>query len=206
MKINPSGYQVQPFFPLVSGKYYTGPHITLSNSSYLVLDDTFVAYPFWLPVAASFDRMGTRSVVAPTTSGTARFGVYRDDGTCYPGDLVQDIGDAQEQSLLGAEGDKLATVSWTLPPDHYWLAFIATFVGGSPSIQGCVATQMLNLMGLNQIDIAATTSLTRDAAIIGSYTWAPGDDLPTPFPTAGMSRSAGTASTALLPLIVLRAL
>lgn len=95
-------------------------------------------YPFVLP------RKGTLSGIAfeistawGTTAGNVRYGLFADNGSMSPGDLISDYG------LVAATlGVKANTVSTALNPGTYWVAL--SMLGGSGTAGQARAAQGLH--------------------------------------------------------------
>lgn len=101
---------------LQSGSYYTIPFLgNTSNGGYPL--NTILVMPFWLGIAATFDRLAFNVTFASTTGGVCRLGIYNSDGA-VPTSLVLDAGTVGTTST----GVKQITISQALQPGMYWLA------------------------------------------------------------------------------------
>ncbi len=114
-----------------AGNYYCEAVLPTDNLNFTkgLGVDLLYAYPFLVPVTQSFDRIAC--VVTTFAAGaTIRIGIYEDDGSVYPGDLVVDSGE-----LSGASsGLKETTLSETVTPGLYWLAIMAGT--NNPTVRG----------------------------------------------------------------------
>lgn len=109
------GGAVNPFAFRRSGRCYTTWDYYTSTTM-IPVRDTLYAYPFIVPVSQSFDRM-IIEVTTARTNGEARIGIYEDDGSIYPGDLVV----ASAAIDCTANGFKPQVIAETLTAGLYWL-------------------------------------------------------------------------------------
>ncbi len=81
--------------------------------------DTIYATPFMVPRRTTWDRIAIRVSTAGGAGAKCRLGIYRDNGACYPGELVADGGEVDCETT----GTKAITISQQLTKGLYWLAF-----------------------------------------------------------------------------------
>ncbi|GAA0360918.1 hypothetical protein [Bacillus horti] len=100
-----------------SGSWRTNTAVAGPTSeSILIGANLFDAYPFLVTETSSYNALGIR-VDVPATTGTARLGVYKDNGSCYPGERMVDAGTLP----VTETGVKTAEINVTLTPGLYWL-------------------------------------------------------------------------------------
>lgn len=87
-------------------------------------------YPMQVQRSVTVDRIGIR-VVTGQPATTVRLGIYKDDGTGRPGQLVLDAGTVD----ASATGDVTITISTTLTPGHYWVGGVSQGTGTAPTVQ-----------------------------------------------------------------------
>jgi hypothetical protein len=88
--------------------------------------DTLWALPFIVPRKQSFDLLTIRISTVATTGGVARTGIYKDDGSCYPGALYFDSGSI-DTTTPAAPSNRDTTITSGLQPFEpglYWLAVV----------------------------------------------------------------------------------
>ena len=103
---------------LRSGAYHSSQSCGEVTTWSSIADRLYV-YPFYVPLRTTFDRISIH--VTAEAAGSARLGVYADDGSIYPGDLVLDAGTVS----VGTAGQKEIEISLMLEPGLYWLAFMS---------------------------------------------------------------------------------
>lgn len=102
-----------------SGRYYSCDIRTYTLTTSYIQYDNIYAIPFLVPVQQSFDRIGI-NCNAGAANAVGRLGLYDDDGTPYPGNLIHGTA---EFDFSGA-GDKEEAIAETLDPGLYWLAIL----------------------------------------------------------------------------------
>ena len=100
-----------------SGMYHDTP-LRGGTTTFTASANALYAFPFHVPVETTFDRINC--YVTTAKEGLARMGVYKDDGTVYPGILVLDAGTVG----TGIIGLKEIAISLTLPPGLYWIVIV----------------------------------------------------------------------------------
>lgn len=78
----------------------------------------FDAYPFPVGQTTTYDSLAINVDVAGRSGTTARLGIYRDNGSCYPGELILDAGTVP----VDQEGVQALDIDITLEQGLYWLA------------------------------------------------------------------------------------
>lgn len=112
---------------MVSGSYY-GSQFGGSRDAAVLAANTSRAAPFAVPRQTSFQSIGIE-VVTPAVGSTIRLGIYEDDGTGKPGELLVDAGTVDG----GFIGFNAVPVSVTLKPKLYWL--VAAARDGAPVVR-----------------------------------------------------------------------
>lgn len=112
-----SGAQSYGPLPWVAGLFYATPGVTGTATT---VEGNATAYPLWVPPAAEIDQLLCEVVTTPGSAGAViRMGVYDDDGTGYPGDLLVDGGTVAAEST-GVKSVTLGSVL-ALPSPLVWL-------------------------------------------------------------------------------------
>jgi hypothetical protein len=156
----------------ISGRYHSS-NLVGSTTTLSIAANYLYAWAFYVPTSTTFDRIGT--YISTAATGSARLGIYADNGAIYPGSLVLDAGTVD----TGTTGSKEITISVTLSPGLYWLALVSN---ASPAVGGITYTYCFAPMGhLNSYYEGANSYSV-------SYTYG---TLPTTFPT-GASSAART--------------
>lgn len=78
----------------------------------------FDAYPFPVAQTTTYDALALKVDVASSSGTTARLGVYKDNGSGFPGELVLDAGTVP----LDQVGIQSKAIDLTLGQGLYWLA------------------------------------------------------------------------------------
>lgn len=127
MVLNLSPVPLYGFRRLVAGNYYgPGPHQpTTATSTQSLLQ----VIPFWLPHAATFDRISCE-VTTTAGSSTVRLGIYNSTATDMPGTVLLDAGTVDS---AGSTGVKEITISQAMSAGLYWLGAVAQ--GGAPGLR-----------------------------------------------------------------------
>lgn len=106
-----------------SGVYYA-PMMISSDTTATPNQNQEYAVRFVVGALTTFDRIGLE-VTTGAGSNVVRLGIRADDGTNYPGAVVNDAGTIDASTL----GFKEITISQALPAGQYWLT--ATLQGGT---------------------------------------------------------------------------
>lgn len=102
--------------PYVSGSWYSD--LSLNTSAYIGWTTSLIFVPFMVNAAHTFQNIGLYCQTAPSASTTFRLGVYADNGSSYPGNLLVDCGDC----VVTATGRIAATSApGALPQGLVWL-------------------------------------------------------------------------------------
>lgn len=140
------------------------------------------AMPIFLRRKVDIIQAEVTTLVNPSN---IRLGIYRDNGNCYPGDLVVDSG-----ALSGAAlGVISAAIDVELVPGIYWLACLAD---ANPQLRSWNIANVPSLLGL----IATQGGTPRQQFYTVAQTYGA---LPDPFP-AGATINASSAGTAQIVL------
>lgn len=105
---------------LLVGKWFTpAPVIATAQTTSLDVDKLY-AYHLAIARALTIDRLGL--FVSVAGAGSARLGIYNDNGNVYPGSLLLDAGAVD----ISSTGIKQSTISQALTKGLYWLAIICS--------------------------------------------------------------------------------
>lgn len=115
---------------LPSGRYVTTPG---SVSTMTPANNTKYAFPFTVYASTAFSAIGI-NVSTLQAGSTVRLGVYADDGTGKPGNLVFDAGTVDSSST----GMKEIAITQTLPAGTYWLCARTSTSGVATSSTGAM--------------------------------------------------------------------
>jgi hypothetical protein len=120
--------------PPAGGNYfYTACESTTSTSNTLG-NGTLRVAPWLVGRTVTIDRLGAECTSAGEASSLFRLGIFRDNGSCYPGSLLVDAGTIAGDSATV----QVATISnLTIPPGLYW---IGGAVQAAPSSQPTMRT------------------------------------------------------------------
>lgn len=118
---------VAPALPMVSGRYYFAPAGAHTTSASLG-NGSLRLSPFFVPNPVTLSRIGGEITVVGDAASVLRLGIYNDDGTGRPGNLVLDAGTISGNSATVQE----ITISQPLNAGWYWF-------GGA--VQGVTTTQ-----------------------------------------------------------------
>ena len=130
--------------------------------------------PFYVPDSQTFDRIAIN--VTTLSAGSARLGVYANNGAVYPGELIVDAGEVD----TGTTGVKwLAINTLTLLPGLYWLARIQD---ATPSLRSLFHYAMIPL-GSEDLGDSSVVTGYRLARAYGV--------LPSPFPAGAVDIISG---------------
>ncbi len=147
------------------GRFYGSSQDTNAATQATTID-LLTAIPFIVTRSESFDRISMNVTISGAGSG--RLGIYADDGSGFPGALIDDSGII----AVGSTGEKNVVIDETLAPGLYWLV----------SIFDVIAT----MSAINEASVRGVlghTSVSTDAANTIEHTQAFGA-LPNPFPSS----------------------
>lgn len=111
-----------------SGKRYYGGAYTLGSNGALT-QNTLYAIPFWVGPPQTFTKIVVASL--GVASSHVRVGIYADDGTSKPGNLIVDAG----QLDTSTSGEKTATINVTVS-GLIWVAGVAQDAAASTTRMG----------------------------------------------------------------------
>ena len=122
-----------PFERLPVGVYLYSPLLAsydLSTARAFGASGRIFAWPFPLARAITIDRL-VAHIKTAEAGKSARVGIYRDTGSCYPGVLVKDGGEVS----IATNGTKAIslTPNVSLTKDLYWMAIITDSTTGEIS-------------------------------------------------------------------------
>ena len=181
--------------PWVTGRFYGAPAGT-TPVALLTVASTLYAYPILVPNSVTLSALQV-SVTTGQTGGKVEAGLYYDNGSGYPNNLVTgtDTGDL-DGTATAVVGPTNLTVA--LHPGWYWVAIQAAASSTMPSVAGITAayTDLFRLLGS---DTAAHQLAAGSQAPCGikktSQTYAA---LPTTFPSgAALVLNAGVPLASL---------
>jgi len=112
---------------LRSGRWYYGIPISGGYGATTLEANKLYALSFFVAVTSSWNAIGT--YISSGSPGRARLGVYADDGTVYPGNLILDAGEIDTTTA----GVKTIDIDLTLEPGLYWIAVLCN---ATPSFYG----------------------------------------------------------------------
>lgn len=153
--------------PKVSGQWYPPANMIIAPSSSLTLTaNQLWALPFYVDTTQTYTRIGVR--VNGADAGKAiRLGIYS-DSSGVPGALVLDAGTVSTTST----GLQEITISQSLTPGWYWLAFVAN-TSTATILSGTGSTGSIPMMGVTD-----PTSYVNNYAAYKTFSYAA---LPNPF-------------------------
>lgn len=120
--------------PWVSGRYYFCPNATTFGVAATLGVGTLRVIPFYVPNQITIATIGSEATVAGDSGSKIRLGVYADDGTGRPGNLVVDAGQIAGDSASGAQ--EITLGSTVLGPGPYWVgAVVQSVVTTQPTVR-----------------------------------------------------------------------
>lgn len=167
-----------------STQYFTTGLLGTAKTTYAITANRLYAIPFFTPIPLKIDELAIH--VSTGVVGSARLGIYVDDGTIKPGRLLIDAG----QVTTSPAEAKTLTVALTLARKKlHWLALVASV---APTLGAIVSASALK----DFFSISDLTYTSWCTHIYRTFTYAP---LPDPF------GGTLTLPTATIPLIFVRA-
>lgn len=133
-----------------TGDYATAPAIG-STTTRAMADGRIIAARFDLATSATADLIAA-GVASAATGGTGRVGIYEDNGSDKPGDLVVDAGTID----LTSATNQTISISQALTPGSWWLALLVENLGGSGTLRATAG-------GAWVLASNAATALTTDS-------------------------------------------
>lgn len=173
-----------PLLGATYNRFYGGGWVHSSFSSDLMGVNVFRAHPIPIFITRTIDIIQTE-VTTLVGGSNLRLGIYSDNGSCYPGELVLDSGGLSGASL----GVVSASVSVQLTPGLYWLTTL-----GDANVQ--LRTWNSGNLPLIMGQIATMGAIMRMAFYTIAQTFGP---LPSTFPAgATINTSSSNAAQVLL--------
>jgi hypothetical protein len=128
---------IKAILPQTSGTYRRMPYARMDNAA--ATTGRLYYQPMFVPISTTYDRLAiVTGAAAGATSGVVRLGIYNNNGA-IPSTLVLDAGTV----TTSAAATYQITISQTLAPGFYWLAFVQqttpttsnyTFAGNNSSL------------------------------------------------------------------------
>lgn len=153
-----------------NARYNNGLAVVSTSTTTAIVINSLRAYPINIPRVMSIDRIAVH--ITTGTTGNIRLGIYNDNGSGLPGTLALDSGN---MAITGT-GVLTATVSITLQPGVYWLAYVTDTAN---TLAGFAASgPFLNVLGFGSASFnAGIGNMVLVAHTFGA--------LPDPFGAAG---------------------
>lgn len=138
--------------PMTTGRFYGLPSNT-TPTTLLTVTGTLYAYPYYI-AAPTVIKTIAADVTTGQTGGGIRIGMYQDNGSGYPGALVQA---SDGGALLGTSGAAVQTNTITLSVNAgwYWLALIASATSTMPTVAASTVAYTMQTNALLGSDTAA---------------------------------------------------
>jgi hypothetical protein len=185
--------------PFTTGRFYGLP-AGATPGTITPAASTLYAYPLVITGNPVIKTIGIYTSTGQT-GGAAHVGLYADNGSGYPGVLIQ-ASDAGAVSATTSTTATANTITLTLSAGTYWLASIFTATGTLPTVADVAtgyATSLNSQLGASSVaNLIATSGAANTGVSIGSQTYGTLLSLGTSFPTgATLINNAG------VPLVVL---
>lgn len=148
----------------VSGRFYGIP-LGMTSAALLTVTGTLYAYPVYIPNTVTVKSLNL-SVTTGQTGGSARIGIYADNGAGYPGTLVAGS-DAGALAATATAVVSNSSLSIVLNPGTYWFASIFTATSTFPSVVGSTAVYTSDISEMLGWDTAAHALATSGQAVTG---------------------------------------
>lgn len=100
---------------------YLFPMPIQTYTSFAIIAATLYTIPFLVARDVTLDRLRINITVAGAGGTLARLGIYADDGTIRPGNLVLDAGTVAVDAVAEVE----IAIAQALTPGLYWLALLS---------------------------------------------------------------------------------
>ena len=175
--------------PWVTGRFYGLPK-GATPVAVLTVASTLYAYPVYVPNTATVSTLNI-GVTTGQTGGAAHVGIYADNGSGYPGDLVYDSGAVS--GLTSTTVVTKSSVATTLQAGLYWIATIFTASSTFPSVSAITANYGCALNAMLGSDTAAHMLATSGEAATGISVAGTYGALPATF-TAGATLTLNAAT------------
>jgi hypothetical protein len=122
----------RPSFGFTSGYYYRGLNGVSQNLTPVLNQTVFI--PFVMNQTQTFDRIAINTGSSYVGTGAVRMGIYNNDGaTGQPSTVVLDAGTV---ATTAAATIYEITISQSLSPGAYWIAFNMQTAPATPRFQG----------------------------------------------------------------------
>lgn len=169
----------------VSGRYYASGNFGSTGTSAALTEATLRVSPFYTRQRITIDRIAAEVTSAGGAGSVFRLGIYKDNGSGYPGVKVIDAGTINSTSATAQE----ITISQVLEPGLYWFGGVIQGAAGSlPTIRTTISS--IQTVGASSITTAVQSTVGYG---LTSVTGA----LPDPF-------TAGATVVATAPKIAVR--
>lgn len=128
--------------PTVTGRFYGLPAGT-TPATLLTVTGTLYAYPYYVAAPTLFKTIAL-DVTTGQTGGSARIGLYADNGAGYPGALVAG---SDGGALIATSGAAVQTntINLTIQAGWYWVATIFTATSTFPTVAAITVGYGLDL-------------------------------------------------------------
>jgi hypothetical protein len=127
-----------------TGRYYYLP--TCSTSTAVLSGDVLRAVPFYVPNRVTISSLACEVTVAGDAGCVVRMGIYGDDGTLRPSNLIVDAGTVTGDSVAVKE---ITGLSATIGPGVYWAAAVAQSVSATGPTVRAVSTTVGVVTGVD---------------------------------------------------------
>jgi hypothetical protein len=173
---------------------YNGTHCGLLTTTTAPTVNTLYALPLVVSKTTRFDIISYNVTTAGTNS--ARAGIYRDNGNCYPGNLMFDTGAITNVGIAVKSATITASLQ-TFQPGLYWLAWETQSI--APQIRGLATlAAMHTLFDVN--NLMDTTNSGYGYTVAHTF-----GALPNPYTGTGILITTSPSPTVPIPAIGLRA-
>lgn len=194
-QVTPNG-ALAPKLPWATSRFY-GLNGTETLAAGLTIASTMYAYPVFIPNAITVKTMGVNTTTGQT-GGKCYLGIYSDNGSGAPGNLVLSSG---EITGLTATAMNTATITpnVVIQPGWYW--FASTFAASStmPSVAGISAALTSNIQAIRGGDTAlhalATAASGTATGVKADFTYGA---LPTAFPVTNYADETNLTTPAFV--------
>jgi hypothetical protein len=167
-------------------RWYSSHNGSTALSTAVLVANKAYAMPIFFGQRVSVDWIAIN--VTSGTAGKARFGIYTDNGNCFPSTLV--VGSAEVDTAASAvKTSDQSAAPIVLVPGMYWLAVVSN---ATPTLRGHVVAGTPPLLGLDN-----TLGTATGVGWVSDFTYAA---LPAVFPTT----NATILAAAPLPAIFVR--
>lgn len=150
--------------PLLHYPGYWRSHGTVAAdvaTGVLIAANLFDAFPFPVTETTTYDKIGIKVDTAGASGTSARLGVYKDNGSQYPGGLLVDAGTVPTD----ATGVQTLPINLTLERGIYWLARNSD---GGPGITGINNQDSISI-GIDDTLSGSPAGAIRSTTTYGSF-------------------------------------